>query len=150
MKIFKYVGLAILHVFLSCSGESRIGLTLIPPGTITDKVDLDIRAGIVNQGNSSETYGVSIYLDEENDEALLHYSSITLGSGEATAVKYVMKTEDLDGWHRIILDVTTADGKNAGKISKDFEVIESDIRSTRLIDGAWAGIYHWSEEEGKK
>lgn len=27
--------------------ECRVGLTLIPPGTITNKVDLDIRAGIV-------------------------------------------------------------------------------------------------------
>ncbi len=28
-------------------------------------------------------------------------------------------------------------------------MVKSDTRSTQTIDGAWAGIYHWSEIEGK-
>jgi hypothetical protein len=27
--------------------------------------------------------------------------------------------------------------------------LHSDIRSTRIIGGAWVGIVHWSEEEGR-
>lgn len=43
--------LLMLTILASCSGESDyVGLSLIPPGTITDKVDLDVRAGIVNRG----------------------------------------------------------------------------------------------------
>lgn len=37
--------LLMLTILASCSGESDyVGLSLIPPGTITDKVDLDVRA----------------------------------------------------------------------------------------------------------
>ena len=56
-----------------------------------------------------------------------------------------MNTTDKVGNNRIILRVE--DGKQSYEVTKKFEVIESDIRSTRLIDGAWAGIYHWSEKE---
>jgi hypothetical protein len=49
--------------------------------------------------------------------------------------------------NKVILKVKS-DEKIYSEI-KEFEVIESDTRSTRQIDGAWAGIYHWSEIEGK-
>jgi len=31
----------------------------------------------------------------------------------------------------------------------EYEVINSDVKSTTLIDGCWIDIYHWSEEEGR-
>lgn len=47
--------LLMLTILASCSRESDyVGLSLIPPGTITDKVDLDVRAGIVNKGTSAD------------------------------------------------------------------------------------------------
>ena len=128
-------------------GDNRVGLTLIPPGTITNKVDLDIRAGIVNQGTEQQDFKISIYLNNVEQQSLLHYSTITLPIGASHSIKYVLNTTDKVGNNRIILRVE--DGKQSYEVTKKFEVIESDIRSTRLIDGAWAGIYHWSEIEGK-
>lgn len=53
--------LLMLTILASCSRESDyVGLSLIPPGTITDKVDLDVRAGIVNKGTSAESYNIYI------------------------------------------------------------------------------------------
>lgn len=57
--------LLMLTILASCSRESDyVGLSLIPPGTITDKVDLDVRAGIVNKGTSAESYNIYICISE--------------------------------------------------------------------------------------
>ena len=132
------------------TGEDRIGLTLIPPGTITDKVDLDIRAGIVNDGDGEGTYEVSLYLVEESSNSFLTSSVISLGPGETEMIRYVLKSENLPGGgNSILLRVVTRDDGSVRELSRKFEVIKSSVRSTGLIDGAWAGIYHWSEDEGR-
>lgn len=46
---------------LSAQAEEQIGLTLIPPGKVTNKINLDIRGGIVNKTNAQQTYQVSLY-----------------------------------------------------------------------------------------
>ena len=38
-----------LFSLVSMQAENKVSLTLIPPGKITNKVDLDIRGGIVNE-----------------------------------------------------------------------------------------------------
>ena len=124
-----------------------IELTLIPPSTITNKVNLDIRAGIVNHENEVRDLKVSIYLNTEKPASLLSFSQITINPGEAQSVKYDMETADKVGKNKIILVVQ--EGKKKHVEIKEIEIIESDIRSNRQIDGAWAGIYHWSEKEGK-
>lgn len=141
--------LLMLTILASCSGESDyVGLSLIPPGTITDKVDLDVRAGIVNKGTSAESYNIYMYLGDPSEEHLLLNESVTLNPGENYQSKYILETEGMVGKNEVSLKIVTADGKEISKAS-EFEVVKSDIRSTRLIDGAWAGLYHWSEEEGK-
>lgn len=55
--------------------------------------------------------------------------------------------KDKVGKHKVILKV--AEGSKVYRRTQEVEVINSDIRSIQQISGAWAGIYHWSEEEGK-
>jgi hypothetical protein len=43
---------------LSAQAEEQIGLTLIPPGKVTNKINLDIRGGIVNKTSAQQTYQV--------------------------------------------------------------------------------------------
>lgn len=127
--------------------KDGISLTLIPPSTITNKVDLDIRAGLRNEEQQAKVVEVRIYLQSEKPESLLHFSKKEIPSGKAYEVKHVLPTTNLVGKNRVIL--TVKDGKKTYREVKEIEVLDSDIRSTRLIDGAWAGIYHWSETEGK-
>ena len=49
-----------LFSLVSLQAENRVSLTLIPPGKITNKVDLDIRGGIVNESASQQTYHVAL------------------------------------------------------------------------------------------
>ncbi|NGM65461.1 DUF4434 domain-containing protein [Sphingobacterium sp. SGR-19] len=127
--------------------KDGITLTLIPPTTITNKVDLDIRAGLKNEDAQLKQIELSVYLHAEHADNLLHYSKKLVAPGQAYEIKHVLPTHNLIGKNKIILLVKEG-GKTHREI-KEIEVIESDIRSTRLIDGAWAGIYHWSETEGK-
>jgi len=129
------------------TAKDGITLTLIPPTTITNKVDLDIRAGLKNEDEQLKQIELSVYLHAEHPDNLLHYSKKLVAPGRAYEIKHVLPTHNLIGKNKIILLVK--EGGKTHRETKEIEVIESDIRSTRLIDGAWAGIYHWSETEGK-
>ena len=92
------VNLLILTILASCSRESDyVGLSLIPPGTITDKVDLDVRTGIVNKGTSVESYNIYVYLGDPSDDNLLLNESVTLNPGENHQSKYILETEGIVG-----------------------------------------------------
>lgn len=123
------------------------GLTLIPPDQITNKVDLDIRGGFINKGNENSVFEVSIYLNKVSNKNLIHFSHHFVEPNQAVEVKHKLVTKDLIGNNKIVMVVKSKDRKH--KISKNFKVIASDSRSTKQIDGAWVGIYHWSETEGK-
>lgn len=136
-----------LFGLVSLQAENKVSLTLIPPGKITNKVDLDIRGGVVNETDTRQTYHVSLYWDKEKKDALLYETVVTLPAGKSETVKVVIPTKERVGKHKVIFKVTN-EGKDYRK-TKEIEIMESDIRSIQQISGAWAGIYHWSEIEGK-
>ena len=65
----------------------KVSLTLIPPTTITNQVKLDIRAGIVNDGDQPQQMDVSIYLNKKKESALFHHYQVTLAPQESQLVK---------------------------------------------------------------
>lgn len=147
MKRILLLVISILFFTGLWADENNVSLTLIPPGKITNKVDLDIRGGIINKSDQQRTFEVSIYWGREKRNALLYESSVTVPAGKSETVKIVVPTKQRLGKHKVILKVT--DGNRTYRKTKDIEVVESDIRSIQQISGAWAGIYHWSEIEGK-
>jgi hypothetical protein len=133
----------------SCCSQQKgeVSLTLIPPTSITNKVKLDIRAGIHNNKESSIELMVQLYLNEETAKNLLVETAMKIAPNTSECLKYLMPTDSCSGLNTIILVVE--DGKSQQKLSKSIEIIDSGIRSTKTIDGAFVGLYHWSEEEGK-
>jgi hypothetical protein len=127
--------------------KPEISLTLIPPSPVTDHIVLDVRAGIWNNTKVKKTIIVCIYLDKEDKANLLHQQTITLRGKSNTGIKFPWKTKGQAGNHKIIM-ITTS-GKKVLRTERPMQVIASTIRSTRRIDGAWLGFYHWSEAEGK-
>lgn len=114
---------------------------------MTDKVSLDIRAGILNPGEPAETVRVSIYWDEERPDALLASKTLALDGGRSGVVRTVVPAAGKAGRHEVLLKVE--DGPRVFRKSAPVEIMPSAIRSTRQLSGAWAGIYHWSEVEGR-
>ena len=149
--MYKKTTLGLIICLLSCSlwakGKAGIDLTLIPPATITNQVDLDIRVGITNYDISVRSLDVSLYLNKIDRNTLLYHSTCQVEKDNPLTIRYNMQTRDKVGKNKIILVVK--DGTKKTIQTRDIEIIDSNIRSTRLIDGAWTSIYHWSETEGK-
>ncbi len=139
--------LACLFFVAAVSAKEAVSLTLIPPGKITNQVSLDIRGGIVNETSSKQSYQVSLYWGKEKEACLLHEETVELSAGQSGTVKIIVPTKDRVGKGKVILKVES-DGQVYRKV-KEVEVIDSDKRSIEQISGAWVGIYHWSETEGK-
>jgi len=122
-------------------------LELIPPSPVTNKVVLDIRGAVENDGNADQQYSLSLYLDQESPSALLHTEKVKVRAHASAGIYYRHSTERWAGAHRLILVAKNATGPV--RVTRNLEVLRSDIRSTRAIDGAWVGIAHWSDEEGR-
>ena len=124
-----------------------ISLTLIPPSPVTDQITLDVRAGIWNHTDVEKSVLVSFYLDKVKKANRLHQQRIVIAPGTASSVKFPWSTKDKAGNHKIIL--VTKSGKQILRKERPMQILASAIRSTKKIDGAWMGFYHWSEKEGQ-
>lgn len=141
---FVLLGIAPFQAFGQQPGAR---LELIPPSPVTDKIVLDIRGAVENNRDSEGQYTVSIYLDRESGRSLLHSETVKISAHGNVGIFYRHPTESWTGHHRIILVAASRDGK--ARATQNLDVLPSKIRSTRAIDGAWVGIAHWSEEEGR-
>jgi hypothetical protein len=137
--------------FISChqpAGKApAISLTLVPPTTVTDKINLDIRAGITNLDSVNAELEVSFYLDKDEKDNLLHTVNITIPGDSSQTVKFVMPTSDHVGDREVIV-VVKGNGINV-RSTKKISIVSSATRSDKKIGGAWISFYHWSETEGK-
>jgi hypothetical protein len=133
--------------FAQESDSKEIGLTLIPPSPVTDQITLDIRAGIYNHHKTAENVNVCFYLDAVKDGQALFSKKVFVEAASTSLVKFGWPTKNRAGSHKIILVCKTA-GKVFRK-EKPINILTSNIRSTRKIDGAWINFYHWSDEEGR-
>jgi hypothetical protein len=124
-----------------------ISLTLVPPSPVTAQIALDIRGAIRNNADTTVRFELAFYLDTENPEGRLHQETIELAPKSAAGIKFLWPTKGHSGNHEIIF--VAKSGTDILRIQKPLEILSSIIRSTQRIDGAWAGIYHWSEQEGR-
>ena len=148
MRYFWFSFLFVTLIAANALSQSQtVRLELIPPSPVTDKVILDIRGAVENTHNSEEQFNISLYLDRESPSTLLHTESKKIPAHGSVGVYYRNSTERWTGRHRLILAAKSASGRV--RVTRDLEVLPSDIRSTRTIDGAWVGIAHWSDEEGR-
>ena len=129
----KYLLLFLFSLFCTVNmySNEKVGLTLIPPGKISNKINLDIRGGIVNRGNSLQTYQVSLFWDKEKKSALLCDTTLKISSRKSDVVKIMIPMKDKVGKHKVILKVS--DGKRVYRKTKEIEVIQSDIRSIPVL-----------------
>ena len=127
--------------------DHHVDLTLVPPGEISSQVDLDVRAGVINNKDGRSTFKVKMFAKRGLWRKRLAKEIITLDAGEAYAVKAVLETSRLSGECEIILKVLS--GGKKYRMTRTTKVIPSDKRSLGKIAGAWTGLYCWSELEGK-
>lgn len=150
MKAIRCCVISLLAALVSTTALTQnqtARLELIPPSPVTNKVILDIRGAVENDSSVDQQYSLSLYLDRESSSARLATEKVMARAHESAGIYYRHSTEQWAGKHQLIL---VAVGSNKPiRVTRDLEVLRSDIRSTRTIDGAWVGIAHWSDEEGR-
>lgn len=121
-------------------------LTLIPPSPVTDKIKLDIRGAIWNRTDKKETYCVNVYLDNDSEHHLIHKQTMEVNPNSCKGIKFRWQTKGHAGKHRLVFAARS--DSHTTRTSRRLEIIASDTRSTKRIDGGWFEFYHWSEKEG--
>lgn len=124
-----------------------ISLTLIPPSPVTNKISLDIRGAVRNESEAPETFDVILGLDRTEADSELFRQRVLVPPHTSKGVAFRWATKDYAGQHKIILTATAA--SRTYRLEQPIEIISSDVRSTRTIDGSWVDIYHHDEKEGK-
>ncbi|MBE0535439.1 MAG: DUF4434 domain-containing protein [Phycisphaerae bacterium] len=150
-KTGKTTMVVLTAVFCSaiCRGEedTQTSLTLIPPSPVTDKICMDIRAAVWNHSNSAKHYQVRFYLDEESDACLLHQQDIAIAPRACKGVKFTWPAAGRAGKHEVLF--TAMSDSQTLRTRRPLEILASQTRSTKRIEGAWFEFYHWSEAEGR-
>ena len=136
----------LLLVAVACSGLQGVDMALVPPGSVTDKTDVDIRTGIVNRGSATAVYDVSLTLRDSRGCKELSRFKAEVAPGESLLIRDTLFTQGLSGKYDVLAKVRK--GLKTTTLSRPIEVIPSSCRSPQTIDGAWVGLYHWSEQEG--
>jgi hypothetical protein len=131
----------------ACGQQLVARLALIPPSPVTDRIMLDIRGAVENTGDRDCRFTLALYLDHESPSALVRSERQQIPAHSSAGLYYRRSTRDWIGRHRVIL-VADCHGRKV-RFEREVQVLPSPVRSTRTIDGAWVGIVHWSEEEGK-
>lgn len=137
------------NTFAQGSPKSKpaINMTLIPPSPVTDKITLDIRGALWTRTEKPRKYHVTIYLDSEGRGRALFRETVKVGASSAAGIRYLWPTEGRTGHFKILL--VARSGENTIREMQPLTILASKVPSTRRIGGAWVGITHWSEKEGK-
>ncbi len=135
----------------ACKGGANLGgavktyLTVTPPGPVTDQVELDIRWTIDAGGVPARSIKVALTHD---GAAVGAAETLDLGAGEVVARGIRLATEGMNGDRTFVLSVSV-EGRPLPEVCRTVTVLPSASRGPRLIGGAWVGLTHWSEDEGR-
>ena len=117
---------------------------LIPPSPITTQTPLEIR--VACRDSSFAKFAISItngtrnqILFDGHGEKILDWSNVA----------FRINTADWCGDNTIIIQTIAIDNEIIHEQRRQIQIVESFSRSTGKLDGAWCGLYHWSESEGK-
>ena len=127
--------------------EEHVSLTLIPPSPVTDRIVLDMRAAVWNDGNTTNQFAVAFYLDAEAPEKRLHQATVEVAPKASAGIQFRWPTKGQAGSHRILLVAQSR--VQTSRCERSLQIIKSDARSLRRLAGAWVDLYHHDPAEGK-
>lgn len=124
--------------------KSAVSLTVIPPSPVTSRIIMSLRGSAVNNSDSACDFELSFRAGTET----VYSSTVkSVQPGKAAAAYFRLPTAKYVGKQKF--SFFAKGGGQEYSASEDIEVIESDLRSPNILGGAWNGIYHWSEQEGR-
>ena len=124
-----------------------VSLTTVPPSPVSERVPLDVRAGVWNESNARAVYAVRFYLDAQTPENLFHEEKLEVAAKSCAGVYARRPMVGLAGTHKILAVVSGTEDSRT--VSRTVEVVAANAPSLGVIGGAWIEFYHWSGEEGR-
>lgn len=126
---------------------SPVAFTLIPPGPVAEQVDVEARVGVRNTTALPAVWDLRWYLDSVQPRRLFAQRQIQVAPGETATSIVPWAAAGHAGRHRLRL-VAQSDSRT-WRLAQPIRVESSKQRSTGRLAGAWVGLYHWSEQEGR-
>lgn len=145
------MGWLILCTAMAAAGERpaapSVSLTLIPPSPVTDQIVLELRGAVRNNTDVTRTFEAAFESERKGKVVRLHAETLEVPAGQVRGLKFRWPTRGRAGAQTIGLTVRS--GGQAQRVVKPIEILASNKRSTERIGGAWAGIVHFHEVEGR-
>jgi len=113
---------------------------------VTDRIVIDLRGAVWNRADEPRKYDVTIVLAGESGDAMLHREQLEVPPKAVGGVALRWPTEGRAGPYRVRM--TAKSGPKTLRVERPLEIIDSPVRSTRTIDGAWVDIYHHDPRTG--
>jgi hypothetical protein len=140
------VGLALLSVMGAGTVQpARLGFTVTPPGPVTDRINVELRAGIRNTGGMPHTARVLFHADRRTAPNLVADRTVTVPPGESRMVSAWWDPHGKVGAHRMLCRV------EINGVRKDLawplNVVACPTRALPYFQGAWIDGYGGMDPE---
>lgn len=139
---------------LSCSlrkPQFYLNISTIPPRTAAAQVPVKVMASVGS--NRTETMTGNLRLKISSGGAapvIIDEKTVSIAPESVYAYEFVISTPQCPGKNVLSLEFVPDCSPSSGVYTeRDIYVVPSQKRSRGVLDGAWVGLYHWSEEEGK-
>lgn len=119
-------------------------LKILPPSPVTDRITVDLRLGREPRAVRAE-----VRLSDESGASSTLYCGATPLPG-CDPVVCRISTAGRVGRNLVTAEFYDEAGNCVATAEEQLEILAAGERSSGLIDGAWCGFYHWSEEEGRR
>ena len=120
-------------------GRLRTSLTVVPPGPVTDRIEVELRLGL----GTNETARVSFYWDSPDPANLIGHQTLSASGGRRLAQLWA-RTCGRTGKHRL-LAIVRQGGVEAARSEWPLQVIASQTRALPLLSAGWLDLLGLSQ-----
>lgn len=131
------LGLCILAGTLAgTAGELSAGLTVVPPGPVSDRIEVEVRVGLRNTGATERTCHVSIRCDARE----LLAAAVTLPAGGSRLVQTWWDTAGQAGEHRLSFRVEGDGALVAAEGQWPLRVVATETPTLPMFQAGWLDL----------
>jgi hypothetical protein len=118
---------------------ASLGLTVVPPGPVTDRIEIEARLSVRNPGPAERSGTVRFYWDAEKAENLIHEESVRLPAGATALVTAWAPTAGRVGRHVVLAQVEAEDGTVREK-RWPITVAACETRALPALQAGWCDL----------